>query len=85
MIHSNLRQASIFCAFLHATRAECRRGAGADCPYRQVLVNDKKTGRQRVEVEHAAGWRLMMFRGQFNTRLIVEQVDWTVHGVAVQP
>jgi len=41
-------------------------------------MNDKKTGRQRVEVEHAAGWRLMMFRGQFKTRLIVEQVCWTM-------
>jgi len=44
-----------------------------------VLVNDKKTGRQRVEVEHAAGWRLMMFRGQFKTRLMVEQVGATMH------
>ena len=50
----------------------------ADCPYRKVLVNDKKTGRQRVEVEHAAGWRFLMFHGQFKTRLIVEQVCWVV-------
>ena len=47
---------------------------GADCPYRKILVNDKKTNRQRVEVEHAAGWRFLMFHGQFKTRLIVEQV-----------
>lgn len=29
--------------------------------------------RQKVEVEHAAGWRFLMFHGQFYTRLLVEQ------------
>ena len=43
----------------------------AGCTYREVLVNEGT--RQKVEVEHAAGWRFLMFHGSFHTRLIVEQ------------
>lgn len=40
--------------------------------YRKVL-SDNGRGKQRVEVEHAAGWRFLIFRGLFFTRLFVDQ------------
>lgn len=43
------------------------------CTYRKVLVNEGS--RQKVEVEHEAGWRFLMFHGSFKTRLLVEQVN----------
>ncbi|BDA44539.1 hypothetical protein COCOBI_06-0150 [Coccomyxa sp. Obi] len=40
--------------------------------YRKVLEDDGK-GKQKVEVEQVAAWKLLMFRGSFSTRLFVFQ------------
>lgn len=45
------------------------------CTYRQVL--EESGGRRRVEVEHEASWRFLMFHGKFHTRLLVEEDDAT--------
>lgn len=40
--------------------------------YRKVLEDDKH-GRQRIELEHEAEWRFLVFGGRFLTRLFVQQ------------
>jgi len=40
--------------------------------YRRVLEDDGR-GRQKVEVEQVAAWKLLMFSGSFTTRLYVFQ------------
>ena len=40
--------------------------------YRKVLEDDGK-GKQKVEVEQVAAWKLLMFKGSFSTRLFVFQ------------
>ena len=40
--------------------------------YRRVLEDDGK-GKQKVEVEQVAAWKLLMFHGSFSTRLFVNQ------------
>ncbi|CAL8463236.1 g2770 [Coccomyxa elongata] len=40
--------------------------------YRKVLEDDGK-GKQKVEVEQVAAWKLLMFKGSFSTRLFVSQ------------
>ena len=51
--------------------------AGCGCvfqrvAYRKVLEDDGR-GRQKVEVEQVAAWRILMFHGSFSTRLLVSQ------------
>ncbi|KAK9908444.1 hypothetical protein WJX75_007990 [Coccomyxa subellipsoidea] len=41
-------------------------------PYRKVLEDDGR-GKQKVEVEQLAAWKLLMFSGSFSTRLYVFQ------------
>lgn len=40
--------------------------------YRKVLEDDGK-GKQKVEVEQVAAWKILMFKGSFATRLFVSQ------------
>lgn len=37
------------------------------------MVEDNKKGRQKIEIEQAAGWRLLFLSGVFYTRLFVTQ------------
>lgn len=45
---------------------------GQAITYRKVLEDDKH-GRQRIELEHEAEWRFLVFGGRFLTRLFVQQ------------
>eukprot|EP00887_Chlorella_sp_A99_P000827 scaffold5.g827.t1 len=44
---------------------------------RPPQVLEESGGRRRVEVEHEASWRFLMFHGKFHTRLLVEEDDAT--------
>lgn len=49
-----------------------------ECTHRKIL-HDNGRGRLRVEVDHQSGWRFLWHKGQFTTKLLVEQVSMVIN------